>query len=143
MILDNLYTFFIRRREQTITAFKILYVLITVVLLLGSYASYTRDESAITYYTLALNSGRAAILVYILTTIPGIFKRFGIRHKLISLLMIFRRYIGITMYLLVLYHFWIVKGVGVLFHALPLFPVVLFQAMGAIAVTLLFLLFVT
>lgn len=141
--MDKFYSFFIRRREHTITGFKILYILLFAVLLLGTRATYLRDEAAISYYALALNSGRAAIIVYILTTIPGISKRFGIRHKLISLLMIFRRYIGITMYLLALYHFWIVKGVGVLFHALPLFPIVLFQSMGVTAATLLFLLFAT
>lgn len=141
--LDKFYTFFIRHREHTITAFKILYLILVVFLFVGGRATLLRDESAIEYYNLALTSGKAAIVVYILTTIPGIAKRFGLRHKLISLLMIYRRYLGITMYMLVLIHFWIVKGVTVFFHRILVLPPPLFQVMGATAAFLLFFLFVT
>lgn len=141
--LDKFYTFFIRHREQTISAFKIIYLLLIVILVVATQSTYLRQDTAITFYNLALTSGKAAIVVYIFTIIPGVAKRFGIRHKLISLLMIFRRYIGITMYMLVIFHFWIVKGVGVIFHGLSLFPIPLFVAMGATAATLLFFLFIT
>jgi len=141
--LDRFYSFLVRHREQTITVFKILYLILAAFLFIASRSTYIGDEQAIVNYERALLSGKLAIVMYIFTTLPGIFKRFGIRHKLLSLLMIYRRYIGITMYMLVLIHFWVVKGVGILFRALPLFPLVLFQAMGAIAATLLLFLFIT
>lgn len=48
--------------------------------------------------------GRIGLVLYILTTIPGIMRRFGKYYKLVSILMIFRRHVGIMAFMFVLIH---------------------------------------
>ncbi len=85
-----------------------------------------------------------SLIFYLITTIPGIARRFRIRNPLIQTIMIFRRYFGITMYLLVLIHFWFIRGIELIFiQNKLLLNQPLFEISGLIAYILLFFMFVT
>lgn len=121
-MIDEIFRVMTRNRMWVIRGFKIFYILLIFVLWSG-------------WYRLAPWMGRAAIVAYILTTIPGMARRFRIQHKLIALLMIFRREVGISMYLLATVHYIFLVGLAI--------PREIFQLMGFTAYVLLFFLFAT
>lgn len=55
-------------------------------------------------YAQGVLTGRISIILYILTLVPGICRRFGIKHKGVSLLTLYRRKIGIAMYIFAVLH---------------------------------------
>ncbi len=136
-MIDQLFSFSLRRKKRIIFVFKVGYVGIVGFLGIGSYAIYYSTTSALFYYQAALWCARIAILVYIVTTVPGITRRFGIHHKAIGIIMLFRRYIGITMFLLVLNHFWIVRGIDMFLRGIIIIPPPVFQIFGTLALTCL------
>lgn len=142
--VDSVFTTVTRNRQLVINGFKALYLVLVTVLFFGGWAIHQGGEAAIFWYRLAPMTGQAGLVVYILTTIPGIARRFRIQHKLIALLMIFRRYVGITMYLLVTIHYFFLRGIASWFgHILRVIPEDLFQLMGFMAYVLTFFLFAT
>jgi sulfoxide reductase heme-binding subunit YedZ len=85
-------------------------------------------------YQLGLYFGRAALMVYMLTLVPGICRRLRVRHRVISLLTLYRRQLGIAMYILALLH----AALFVQFTlAIPTFK--LFGLLALITLTPLFL----
>ncbi len=109
-MVDQIFSFALKRRSQIIFIFKLVYLTQLVLLYLGIHSVLFPTDSQLFYYYLALNFGRAGLVFYTITLIPGIFRRFGIKHKLISIIMIFRRYFGIAMYLSILIHFFTIRG---------------------------------
>lgn len=142
-IFDPLFIFCVKKRARIINFFKIIYLSLVALLFTGGWSIYRVDVHFGFFYNLAIKLGQIAILVYVLTTIPGITRRFGLQHRLIQILMIFRRHLGITMFLLVTIHFMWVKGIDIFFKQLIIIPPPLFQLMGTGAFMLLFFMFLT
>ena len=142
MVIDRLFAYLIPRRDRVISGFKIVYLTILVIIAVGARSIYHGDRQAVFFYRLGVDFGRVALVLYIITLLPGIGQRFGLRHKLLSILRIFRRYLGISMYLLVLAHFLLVKVVITL-AAKQLVTSRLFEVFGFIALIMLLLLFIT
>lgn len=142
-MFNPLFAVCVKNRSRIIFVFKILYLLLLTFLFIGGWSIYTNDANAFNYYQLALVAARTAIIVYILTTIPGITKRFGLSHRLIQIIMLFRRYLGITVFLLVLIHFWFVRGIALFFQKVVILPRPLFETFGMLSYMLLFFMFVT
>jgi len=140
---DQLFLFCVKHREHIITAFKLLYMVIILVTLIAGRSIYIGDDLSLRFWNLGKEFGEMGIVLYSLTLIPGIFRRFGWKHKLISILMIFRRYIGITMFLVILYHYSMMRGVDLIRTGKFVFPPALFELMGMSAFFCLFLLAVT
>ncbi|MBI2464679.1 ferric reductase-like transmembrane domain-containing protein [Candidatus Shapirobacteria bacterium] len=84
--------------------------------------------------------GEAAVVFYILTLIPGIAMRLGIHHSVFNLLRLYRRFIGIAMYLLVLSHV-VLKKFPELIPDLSTTPT--FELMGIVSLIIFLLLFLT
>jgi DMSO/TMAO reductase YedYZ heme-binding membrane subunit len=142
-MIDTIFRSAIQKREQIITCFKILYALFIVLILLGGYSSYYLTDSYLFFYKVGVIAGQFGLMLYILTLIPGMARRFGIKYKIISLLMIFRRYLGITMFLGILTHYTILRGAQTIRHGLPEFLPPPFELFGLIALFLTFFLFIT
>lgn len=142
-IFDRLFILSVKNRSRIIFYFKIFYLFLLTWLFLAIRSTYSFDAHALFYYTAAISCGQVGIVVYMLTTIPGITRRFGISHRLIQILMMFRRYIGITMFLLVSIHFFVVKGVDIFFKGIIQIPPPLFQIASSFAYIMLFFMFVT
>ncbi len=133
----------VRKRAQVILVFKIIYLILLSILFYGGRSVYYQDQNYGFFYQLAVNFGRTGLVFYIITLIPGIARRFGIKHKLVSILHILRRYIGISMFLLVVIHFWFIRGIDIFFKGPFRFSFSNFELMGITAYFLTIPLFLT
>ena len=140
---DQLFTVAVKKRQQIIVIFQLLYIFLLTLTLLAGYAIYFKKPAATAFLLSATTFGRLGLITYIITTIPGISRRFGVQHRLIQILMIFRRYFGILMYVFVTIHYLLVRGFQSIFAALPLVPEQLFTLMGFISFTFLTCMVVT
>lgn len=141
-LIDKIFSFSITQKVRIIDLFKLVYLFIAIVYVVGAKAIYFNEEGAKLFYEWGLAAGRTALSLFIIILIPGIAERFGLRHKLIALLRIFRRYLGISMYLLVFMHLsflWLIPAIKTSIF----FPILLFQLFGLIAAIILFFLFIT
>lgn len=91
-------------------------------------------------YRLSNLFGEISVGLYVLTLIPGIASRLGIKYIVINVIRIYRRHLGISMYLLAFAHFFIKKFPNFVsdFSTIPVF-----ELMGSIALFIMFLLFLT
>jgi len=141
--MDALYMWVVRRRNPIVTAFVILNCLLALLWYFAFRTIVLGFGDPSWYYSSALEIGQIAIVTYTLTTIPGIARRFGKFYKPVSILMIFRRYIGITTFMLAFIHasierlFWFLKG------QMGLIPDETFQIAGFCALIILLSLFLT
>ncbi len=141
MFIDRLFAYIIPRKAKVIQLFKLVYLIQVAVLFWAGISFYSGFYHSV-YYQLGLYFGRIAVLLFIIILIPGMLKRFGITHKILALLMIFRRYIGISMYIFALSHFGLVKVLPNL-SALHLPVPFVFELWGSAALLVLFFLFIT
>lgn len=140
--MDELFRVVVANKARIIRGFVVFYGFLLVFLFVGGRSIYFRDEFFLFFYSLGVWSGRIAITLYCITLIPGIAKRFGLQHKLFSLIRIFRRYIGISTFLFAFTHASFVRLI--LFLPQTLFlrgP--LFQTFGLLTLFFLFLMFLT
>lgn len=142
-MVDRIFSFAVRQKGKIIFAFKLFYLLIVTILFIGGRSIYYQDENFLRFSRLGVHAGKTALIFYILTTIPGITRRFGAKHKLIAAIMLFRRYLGISMFLFVLLHYWFLWGIDTFFHRIFQLPPPLFEAMGTTAYFLTLPLFLT
>ena len=142
-VIDEVFLFLAKRTVTVILLFKISYGILCVLLLLAARSAYYHDLWFVMVYKLARQSGEIAVGLYIVTCLPGLGRRLGVRHKLLALVMIFRRQIGILMYMFVLIHVMVLRIVPIVSNGAPLIPDAWFEVFGSIAAGLLFLLFVT
>lgn len=133
----------ITKQKVIITFFQILYVILLTVTFFGVWSLYVVNQFAFTFLDLGKTLGQGAILLYILTLMPGIFRRFRLQHEIVQLLMIFRRHIGILMYLFVFAHMWFLYWVDVVATGNMQIPPPNYIAMGSFAHIILLLLVVT
>lgn len=139
---DRLFAYVVPRKSFFIRIFRIFFIVQVFLIILEVWVYFGKKEYFPAFYDFAINSGRLAIIFFVLTLIPGICKRFGIRHKLLALVMIFRRYIGIAMYLFALIHATMTRFLPTI-AAGRILPLSLFESMGFAALFLLFFLFIT
>jgi methionine sulfoxide reductase heme-binding subunit len=142
-LVDTLYRWVVKRRNPLVLVFQVFFVLQTLVLFFGSWAVYSQSIYVQFFYDVGNKSGEIAIIFFILASIPGIVRRFRKFNKLVSILMIFRRYIGIATYLFVISHASFVYISPLLARQFPLFPIPIFILFGFLAHVMLFLLFIT
>lgn len=136
--------FFSKHKKLIITIFRILYALCVVYLVAGTYLYLTNEEWIAPLYDWSLTFAHAAVITFILILIPGMLGRFRIRIQSSFILTIFRRQIGIVMFLFAFIHFYFasflyrVSAEGQLLSPLPLV-----QLVAVIALFFLFFLFLT
>lgn len=128
-IPQSVFLFAVKKKQQIISVFWFFYTLLLIFTVMGQY-----------FLQFGLLAGKTAIIFLILTGIPGILRRFKINLKISSLLMLFRRQLGLTVYFLVLFHYMMVR-----FDARTFFnpQFVLFEWMGFIAFNCLTIMFLT
>lgn len=140
--MDKVFAFGVARKATIIFVWKIVYLLFVIFLFLGSRSIYLADDASLWFYKAGVWAGRVALVFFVITSLPGMARRFGIRNKFFSLLMMFRRYLGITTYLLVLIHASFVRFVALLAGWVFL-PRPLFETFGFVAHAGLFFMFLT
>lgn len=133
----------VKNRNPLVHAFVFFNCLLALVWFLAFQAIVMGMGSPSWFYLNAKLIGQTALVLYTVTTIPGIMRRFGKFYKPVSIIMIFRRYIGIATFMLVFLHasierlFWVLKG------QMGLIPTELFQLSGFLAFLILLSLFLT
>lgn len=141
---DSVFSWLVMRKHKVIRVFQIGYAALFLVFIAAIRSQFLQDQFFPFFYDIALWCGKISLLFFICALVPGITRRFGIKHKLVAILMIFRRHLGISMYLLAFFHASVVRLLPMV-RALPrlLLPVSLFEWFGFTSLCILLLLFAT
>lgn len=134
----------LKNKALIIRVFVIINFILVALTAFGSYAIATSQPYFPFFYELGVLSGQIAVIFFILTLSPGMMRRFGVNSKIFTTLMMFRRYLGIFVYLFALMHAVLVKVVfNVMQYGATFPPVMVFEVFGIISLELLLLLFLT
>lgn len=141
-LLDSINNFFISQRQKILFVFNVVYALI--ILFVGIAFGVFHSHSYLYAYIYQIGSvcGQASLITYILTLLPGIGERFELRNRALAILRIYRRYMGILMYLFAFTHIAFVK-IFFLDSILGVLPQGASEMMGATAFIILLSLFIT
>ncbi len=147
MSMENLSQIFfnwnVRNKNIVIDVFKIGYLLITTVLVLTAYL-LSRHERIIGIYAMGELSGKIAISFFCLTILPGILRRFSFRNVTISLIMLYRRHLGISTFAFAFYHYAAIRLFPILFGGDPFIVwLPIFEVFGVFSLYTMALLFFT
>lgn len=140
--VDEFFRSSVAARAQIIGYFKVFYYLLVAIILLGGLSIYSRNQFFLPFYNWGIWCGRIALVLYCITLVPGMTKRFGIQHKLISIIRIYRRYIGISVFLFALTHASFVRLILFLPQTITL-QGPLFVTFGLLSLLMLFCMFLT
>lgn len=141
--MDKIYLWVVKHRNPIVTSLVIFNCFLALIWFLAFQAIVMRVGDPSWFYLNAKLFGQIALVLFIATTIPGIMRRFGKFYKPVSILMIFRRYIGITTFMFALLHASIERLFWFLLGQMPFIPKEIFQLFGFVAFICLFSLFVT
>jgi len=106
--------------KKNITFGFYLFYLFTVGLGLFSIYQIINKISIAAIYDLGKTAGELALGFFCLTLIPGIFRRFKWRSAFVQILMLFRRQLGISTFLLGFLHYGALRLFPILFAGVPL-----------------------
>lgn len=141
----KIFTWTIRNKRYIFWLIRINYVFILGILLLSTYAAFTKSSAYFSfYYDWAIRFARMAIVLLGVAVLPGILGRFGIKWQATRIITFFRRQVGISVFLLAFTHYSIVRLLPVLSGQVPFqFPYSLFEMFGFFAFCILALMYVT
>lgn len=139
---ERAYTFLVSQRRNIILLFKVYYLAIVIFIFTVLFLLKKGDNELLSLFVLGTKFGEVSLIAYVLTLLPGMATRIGFKNNTISLLRIYRRYIGISMFLLALTHMILVKAIFATSLS-ALLPAAPFEAMGGIAISILFFMFMT
>lgn len=131
-----------QNRQKILSIFKLFYCVLVIFPISAFVFSRLNQSMLLFFFGLGNTLGQFALILYVVTLLPGIGDRLGIKNKILVLLKIYRREAGILMYLLALIHVTLEKllittSITELFTLLP------FEIMGALSLLVLFFLFIT
>lgn len=131
-MIENICNLFIKVSPQLINLIKVSYLALTI---------FVGILLTTPYYPQVSNLfGEIAVLLYILSLVPGIVLRLGITHPIFSVIRVYRRHIGISMYLFAASHM-VMKRFPTMVIDFSNMPTS--ELMGTIALSVFMLLFVT
>jgi len=131
------------KSPQIIPLFKYLYLAIIVFLIFGANSYIKKGDVDQSFYTVGVFFGRTAITLLGIVVLPGILGRFGIEIKLTRIITLFRRQLGILVFVLAFSHYQLVRGISIYTGQIPLFPRPIFEVIGTSALFLMFFMFLT
>jgi len=138
---DSAFEWFARNKRLVFIVTNILYLFLLGIILATTYSIYN-DQGIYEYFAIKRAwFGRIALLVLLLVITPGILGRFGIDIKVSRIITLYRRRLGILVFVLAFTHFHIIslpRSAGLESSMIPIF-----QRLGFMALVLLFFLFVT
>lgn len=119
------------------------YILLLLLCCIGGFGVLTDAWYSGIAMQVGSKFGTLAVGFFILSIVPGILGRFGIRHNLISLAFVLRQQTGISMFVLGAAHSLLVSTLPKLALGVILTPPRLFEFFGIVSMLLLFPLFLT
>lgn len=140
----KVFQWFARRSPRIIKLFLFPYLLIILTITAGYFFYFTNVDSQLLIYELGKNLGRTAIILLGIVVLPGILGRFRVEIRLTRIITLFRRQLGITIFLLAFAHYSFVKSLSsFVAGTIPIFNLALFELFGLLALTILFFMFLT
>ncbi|MCR4324641.1 MAG: ferric reductase-like transmembrane domain-containing protein [Candidatus Curtissbacteria bacterium] len=142
---DRFYIAVAKKSPSVIPLFKYLYLVILFISVgLGTYFEKSVGPYFQTFYDLGRTMGQAAIILLGIVVLPGILGRFGIEIRITRIITVFRRQLGILVFILAFSHFYLVRFMPWVTGLFPFWTVwQLFEYLGAAALSLLFVMFLT
>lgn len=139
-----IFTWFARNSRIIISIFHFAYY-VGLAILIGLGYLEVQDKYFAFIFEIGKFFGQSALLLLGIVALPGILGRFRIEIKLTRIITLLRRQLGITVFLLAFAHYTLIKLVptlsGIIEFKIPY--TALFENLGAIAFSILFLMFVT
>lgn len=140
----QILSFFASRKQLFISLFWFVYLAIAGILLFGMYQIISIGPYSLMAYKTGVMSGQLALLLLGVVVMPGILGRFRIQIKVTRILTLFRRQLGITVFLLAFTHYMLVRFTQSLSEGLmQILSYNLRETLGLIALIILFFLFLT
>lgn len=140
---DTLYEGAARSKPLVIFFTNTFYLLLLGIILLTTYSAYT-DQKIFNFFIVNRAwFGRLALLFLLIVITPGILGRFNIQIKATRAITLYRRRLGILVFLIAFTHYHLVSLPKLVGLEPFQFPFPLFQMFGFYALVILFLMFVT
>lgn len=130
------------KRQTILNLFKLIYIIVMVFMLSALILSRQNNTMLFFFNRGGKLFGDGALLSFIVTLLPGIGERFGIRNIFLSIIKIYRRQVGILMYLFALLHVVLSKIIITVSFG-ELSNLSIFEIMGSLSLLILFSLFLT
>jgi len=139
-----IFTWFAKNSRLIISIFHFAFYTGLAILVGFAYLEM-QDKYFASIYEIGKFFGQSALVLLGVVALPGILGRFRIEIKVTRIITLFRRQLGITVFLLAFAHYFLIKLVptisGIIEFKIP-YPA-LFENLGAIALSILFLMFIT
>ena len=140
---EKIFTATARKSPQIIPIFKYLYVAIILFVIFGANSYIKKGDIDQSFYTIGVFFGRTALTLLGIVVLPGILGRFAVEIKLTRIITLFRRQLGILVFVLAFSHYQLVRGISIYTGQIPLLPRPVFEVLGTSALFLMFLMFLT
>lgn len=139
-MFQKLLLFVAPNRSKIIHGFQFLYILWILFVAFAAWQFFSEGEYLSTVMQASILAGQAALILFIIVTLPGILGRFGVKHPLITIGIMFRRHLGISTFLLAMLHALTVHFLPRLAYNSSIFAFTQFTLFGLAALTCLTLL---
>ena len=139
----DLYEKVAKKSPQIIPLFKYLYFAIILFVIFGANSYIKKGDIDQSFYTIGVFFGRTALTLLGIVVLPGILGRFAIEIKITRIITLFRRQLGILVFVLAFSHYQLVRGISIYTGQIPLMPRPVFEVLGTSALFLVFFMFLT
>lgn len=95
-------------KSRIIKVFQFLEISLVIFSGVGLYNLLLNPKQNLFLVELGLILGKISLLIFILAVIPGIFRRFNLNHQFLTILILFRRHLGILAFLTAQSHYFLV-----------------------------------
>jgi DMSO/TMAO reductase YedYZ heme-binding membrane subunit len=140
--LEKTYNLFISGRQNLIIIIKSICILLILFAVGGYFLFRNNTVLLLSFYNIGNVMGEFSLITYLLTLLPGMGERFGLKNNILSVLRIYRRYIGILMFTLAIVHVFLVKIIFIV-KIVDVIPQGIFEVMGVSALFILIFPFIT
>ena len=141
--MKQIFIWSVNQKKNIIFVFKLFYFSIAVLISIG-YFMTLKNVQPLLLYKIGLLSGQTASVVFVITITPGIMQRFNLNWQIRSLLVLFRRYLGIAVYVLGFLHFSYIRLFPIIANHIKVnLLLTTFEVFGLISLFLLTFLFFT
>lgn len=135
--MQTLVTFLVKNKNFILWLFRFGYIGIVFLMIFGTWVIVVENELYEFTNEIAKRAGQMSLFLFCLVLLPGICLRLRINHQLIGLTMLFRRQIGVTVFLLAVLHGWIVSIAPRILLGSQNFTLIFFEFLGTLAVLLM------
>lgn len=141
----KIFEWFAKKSKLVIRLFWLPYILIVIFTFYAGYVIFGQNTHFDLVYSLGKLSGQAALFLLGLIVLPGILGRFRIEIKITRVITLFRRQLGITVFLLANNHYGVMRVFPKMAAGLPPTapPIYLFETIGMLAFMIFFVMFLT